>query len=242
MGAKRRPARAKRDLPTGIAVHEARGRDGSVRERFRVRVQWEGRQVSVGLYDTLTDARAALDLARGEVAARTFVPPSERRKRAHERRQEEARDAVTVREWSEQWLARLEAGHTRNGRARSAGTLTSYRSTLQAHILPALGGRRLRDVSRNDVEGLLETLRDRPGAWNNVLRTLRALYGEAIRLEVGGVQISPVRAPERPVMLSEEGRTLEPVQVAQLAAAMPEGMGLIVLLSAWCALRQGGGR
>lgn len=238
--AKRRPARAKKDLPAGIAMHRAAGRDGQPdRWRYRVRLQWEGRQVSIGLFDTLTDAKAARDRAAGEIASRTFVPPSQRRAEARKKAEEERLQAVTVEQWSQQWLKRLQSGQTRNGKARSSGTITSYRSTLSAHVLPALGHVRLADVTREDVDGLLATVADQSGAWNNVLRTVRAMFGEAIRAEVGGVEVSPVRAPEKPVRLSEEGRTLEPEQVAALARAMPDGLGLTVLLAAWCALRQG---
>ena len=117
--------------------------------------------MSIGLFDTLTDAKAARDRAAGEIASRTFVPPYQRRAEARKKAEEERLQAVTVEQWSQQWLKRLQSGQTRNGKARSSGTITSYRSTLNAHVLPALGHVRLADVTRKDVDGLLATSRGR---------------------------------------------------------------------------------
>lgn len=46
-------------LPRGITRY---------RSRYRVRMNHEGHTHSLGMFDTLTDARAALDIARGEAA------------------------------------------------------------------------------------------------------------------------------------------------------------------------------
>ena len=57
-------------LPRGVTRY---------RGRYRVRIDNEGRTHSLGMFDTLTDARAALDIARGQIARGRFVPPAERR-------------------------------------------------------------------------------------------------------------------------------------------------------------------
>ena len=55
-------------LPRGVARY---------RGRYRVRVDYEGRTHSLGVYETLTDARAALDIARGQIfAAVSWRQPS----------------------------------------------------------------------------------------------------------------------------------------------------------------------
>ena len=92
-------------LPRGIVRHGG---------RYRVRVDDEGRTHSLGVYDTLTDARAALDIARGHMARGLFVPPAERRSaRKAEVAMVEAQ-SVTLKEWSEKWLLALEANPDRS--------------------------------------------------------------------------------------------------------------------------------
>ena len=96
-------------LPRGVTRY---------RGRYRVRVDYEGRTHSLGMFDTLTDARAALDITRGQIARGRFVPPAERRSaRKAEVAMVEAQ-SVTLKEWSEKWLAALEA---------NALTLRAYR-------------------------------------------------------------------------------------------------------------------
>ena len=100
-------------LPRGVTRY---------RGRYRVRVDYEGRTHSLGMFDTLTDARAALDITRGQIARGRFVPPAERRSaRKAEVAMVEAQ-SVTLKEWSEKWLAALEA---------NALTLRAYRGSWQ---------------------------------------------------------------------------------------------------------------
>ena len=105
-------------LPRGVTRY---------RGRYRVRVDYEGRTHSLGMFDTPTDARAALDITRGQIARGRFVPPAERRSaRKAEVAMVEAQ-SVTLKEWSEKWLAALEANPD-----RSPATVVSYRSVRVA--------------------------------------------------------------------------------------------------------------
>src|SRR5690554_883444 len=74
---------------------------------WRVRVYWEGRQWHVGTYEKEEFAEIALDIARGQLAAGTFVPPAIRRKQRKAEEAENLADRLTVREWSDQWLELL---------------------------------------------------------------------------------------------------------------------------------------
>ena len=56
-------------LPRGVTRY---------RDRYRVRVDDEGQTHALGMFDTLTDARAALDITCGQIARGLFVPPAER--------------------------------------------------------------------------------------------------------------------------------------------------------------------
>lgn len=82
----RRPSKDKK-LPRGISVEEG---------RYRVRIYVDGKQHGLGMYDTLTDAKAVLAIARGEKARGTFVPPAEKRRQSREQQEREAAEALSV--------------------------------------------------------------------------------------------------------------------------------------------------
>src|SRR5690606_21105940 len=82
-----------------------------------------------------------------------FVPPAARRAahRAEAERQES--QSMTLREWSEKWLAALDANPDRSG-----GTIVAYRSVLKNHIVPQLGDIPLVDLTTELVAEHLATL------------------------------------------------------------------------------------
>ncbi|MFV0634632.1 tyrosine-type recombinase/integrase [Demequina sp.] len=217
-------------LPPGVSM--------TAQGKFRVRVYWRGTQHSIGIYYTLGDAKAAMAIARSEMARGIFIPPSQMRQ---DRASQDVLDAIaatTVREWAEDWLSRLE------GAERSPGTLRSYASTLNAHILPALGHMRLVDVTSTDVDAMLDTLKAKPGAWTNVARTTRAMFLAAVSAGAGGVTVSPVTT-QIASSRTKRSRTFDrmdlatPAEVRAMAKAMPVALELAVMLGAWCAMRQG---
>lgn len=213
-------------LPTGID----RRPDG----KLRVRVSWEGRQVAVGNYFTLTDAKAALAIARGQMARGTFIPTLEVRRRRKQARAEEAARRVTIRDWSATWLEDLE----RMG--RSPGTITSYRSTLNAHILPMVGDMALHELTPDHITGITAPLS--PSVTRNIIRTISAMFGAAVKAGAGGVTASPtallsVKKTRR--AHGDETYHATPEEVGQLAAEMPAQLRAAVWLAAACDLRLG---
>lgn len=145
-------------LPRGISLY----RSG----RYRVRLTVDGEIHSLGVYDTLTDAKAALAIAHAEKVRGTFVPPA--RLRAARRAEAER---------AEEWLEHLDE----KGGAESS--IVTHRSVLRAHVLPVLGEARLVDIEPSDIDELIAGVRARPSKRNpkakangvapNVLRTLR---------------------------------------------------------------------
>src|SRR5699024_2645831 len=149
---------------------------------------------SLGASYSLKDARAGLGTARSQKALGTFVPPAERRRQLKALREQERREAITVRAWADVWLEALE---TDSDRPRSPGTIRSYRSTLNAHVLAPIGHMNLKDVTPEHVEAVLEAARGKgktasTSAPRNVARTLRAMFNAAITAEAGGVEENPV--------------------------------------------------
>lgn len=92
------------------------------RDHYRVRVDYGGQTHALGNVRHSTDARAALDITRGQIARSLFVPPAERGAEAAKA----AAQSVTLSQWSETWLADLEAAPD-----RSRATVVSYRSVLR---------------------------------------------------------------------------------------------------------------
>ncbi|MGC4174281.1 tyrosine-type recombinase/integrase [Demequina sp.] len=172
------------------------------------------------------------------MARRIFIPPRELRASRRSREVEELRGALTVREWADDWLARLaDAG-------RSPGTTRSYRSTLDAHVLPAIGAMRLAEVSQDDVDAMLAKLKGKPGAWANAARTTRSLFLAAVSARAGGLTESPVSITIPKPVKSRETTVRDtdlatPAEVRAMAAGMPPALAIGVLLAAWCSLRLG---
>lgn len=225
-------------LPRGISL--------SARGGYRVRVTFGGRQVQVGEFDRLEHARATLDIARGDIARGSFIPPlTLRAQRAAEKVVQEAR-TLTVAQWSEQWLRELEAC----GRAK--GTLVSYRSHLDRYLLPAFGGVPLGELGSDQINEFMEGLVSLPssrgargsrnGVVDHVGRTFRAMLNSAVRAGAGGLSESPFRyalVDPKAKRAASEDDVASPEEVAALAAAMPGHFSLAVLLAAYCSLRIG---
>src|SRR5699024_6483923 len=177
------------------------------------------------MYDTLTDAKAVLAIARGEKARGTFVPPAEKRRRMREQAEREKADAITVSDLAEQWLDHL----TTEGRA--ASTIVTHRSTLKVHVLPVLGDVQVTKVTPGLLQGLLS---DIPNAIprRNAGRTLQTMLNFAARpREKGGVlDTSPFQAtiekPKTSTSRIDRHKIASRAEVAALTAAMPPELAL----------------
>lgn len=223
-------------LPRGIVMH---------RGLYRVRITVEGKRHLVGDYVSLTDAKAALTLAKADVVRGTYKTPGEVRGERQAAREREAaalavakaleEKELTVSAWADRWLGQLiETG-------RSDGTLRTYRSTLSCHILPALGGKRLGEVTQDDVDRLLRS-RKTPAVRTNVSRVLRSLYLAAVDQAVGGLTAVPFRlhVPRPQVARGlDSSKVATPDQVRALAKALPERLSLAAYLAAIMSLRLG---
>lgn len=223
-------------LPRGIVIH---------RGLYRVRITVDGKRHLVGDYANLTDAKAALAIAKADVVRGAYVSPEDAKL---ERQAAKAREAavlaaaksleekeVTVSSWSGQWLDQLvETG-------RSDGTLRTYRSTLSRHILPALGKKKLGEVTQDDADRLLRS-RKTPAVRTNVSRVLRSLYLAAVDQGVGGLNAVPFRlhVPKPQVARGlDSSKVATPDQVRALAEALPERLSLAAYLAAIMSLRLG---
>lgn len=224
------------ELPRGIQLY---------RGAYRVRVSYQGKRHMVGSYLSLAEAKAALTLAKADIVRGTYKTPEEvQGERLAEREREAAALAVAkaleekelaVSAWAEKWLDQLvETG-------RSDGTLRTYRSTLSRHILPALGKKKLGEVSQDDVDRLLRS-RKTPAVRTNVSRVLRSLYLAAVDQGEGGLSAVPFRlhVPRPQVARGlDSSKVATPEQVRALAEALPKQLSLAAYLAAIMSLRLG---
>lgn len=224
------------ELPRGIQLY---------RGAYRVRVSYQGKRHMVGSYRSLAEAKAALTLAKADIVRGAYKTPEEvQGERLAAREREAAALAVakaleekelTVSAWAEKWLDQLvETG-------RSDGTLRTYRSTLSRHILPALGKKKLGEVSQDDVDRLLRS-RKTPAVRTNVSRVLRSLYLAAVDQGEGGLTAVPFRlhVPKPQVARGlDSSKVATPEQVRALAEALPDYLSLAAYLAAIMSLRLG---
>lgn len=224
------------DLPRGIIRY---------RDRYRVRITIDGQRHLVGDYDNLTDAKRALTLAKADVLRGMYTTAEQRRAEKEAERAREAAAlaaveaararAITVSDWADEWLRLL----AEEGRAD--GTIRSYRSNLDRHIIPAIGEKRLGEVTQEDVDRLLRSCKT-ASLTANTGRTLRSMYRTAVERRIGGLTEMPFRVRIQGVRSAptlDSSKVATPAQVRALADAMPARLALSVMLAAVMSLRLG---
>jgi len=132
---------------------------------------------------------------------------------AHFRRLESG--AMTVNELTDKYLEAAKTMPTRTGRVKAATTLKADHYRVNAHIRPALGTRRVQDLTRGDIQDFLENVaagrctrpprsqklrgranaRGGQGTATRTLGLLGAMLTYAVRLEV--IEFNPVFGVQR---------------------------------------------
>lgn len=75
---------------------------------------------------------------------------------------QELRDAPTVKELCERYLAAAQVGRlpTRRGGTKKASTLAADKSRIDAHVLPLLGNKKARSITTADLEAFMHDVAD----------------------------------------------------------------------------------
>lgn len=119
-----------------------------------------------------------------------------------------AGDALTAdsrfKKAAEMWFAKFEAAA--NAGSRSLGSVDTYRSILDRHVLPGLGDVRLREATVPRVDAFLDALRRNVGV--STAKTARSVVSGVLGLAVrhGALDMNPTRETAR----LEKGRTKGP--------------------------------
>ena len=219
-----------RVLPTGKKV-----------ALVRIRVDGKSRREKIGLLGpalSIDEARrrAALTLANAAVGMSADEPSGQPVAGARARlRQPEPTPSkiVTLRELAARFIRVHVDVHLK------PRTAARYRSHLAHDILPVLGDRDFRSITRSDIQDLHASMKDRPGAANNMVLLMGSLYTRIIddweladmRNPAHGLRHFPIRKRERFLTPEERQRVNA---VIQAGLKTPVGRrGHLKLASVW---------
>ena len=105
-------------------------------------------------------------------------------------------EGLTVGEWAEQWLTLYKADVEHN-------TLAMYRNAVDKHIKKALGSLRLSALKTSHVQGLINSLSDKPRTAEVVKLTMSQMIKQAIVSEyiykdiMAGIKLPKKQKPQK---------------------------------------------
>jgi len=164
------------------------------------------------------DAEGWLHRQRRAVEGEDWTPPAAPKPRS-----------VTVAGYADAWLS---------DRDIKPRTRHHYRYLLDRHILPTFGTMLVKAVSPAAVRAWHASLDTGPTARAHAYALLRSIMGTAVEDEI--IPTNPCRI--RSASTVKRARQIRPAGLDELTTIterMPERLRLLVLLSAWCALRFG---
>jgi integrase len=147
-----------------------------------------------------------------------------------------------VREAAEKMIEGMRCGTVRNrsGDVYKPSAIRGYEDALRRYVLDALGGLRLGDVQRRDVQRLADELlaeaRD-PSTIRNAIMPLRVLYRRA--LEDGDVSVNPTTGLRLPAVRGNRDRIASPAEAAALLDALPQQDRALWATALYAGLRRG---
>jgi integrase len=133
---------------------------------------------------------------------------------------------VTLREAWDAWSEGAKAGliRTRSGDAYKPSCLRSYEQAMRDRVLPDLGGSRLSEVRRVDVQDLVDRLQAHgldASTIRNTIAPLRVVYRRAFSR--GEVAVNPAVGLELPAVRGRRDRIASPNEAGKLLAALLTG-------------------
>ena len=198
----------------------ARRHFGTVRRRSSGRWQavyeYQGKSVSVGVFPSKADAQARLSAIEIELRRGTWTDPRAGR--------------ITLTEYAERWLERRPGLGIR--------TRELYEYLLRKYIGPSLGHHFITNLTPEQVREWHADLATRlPSTAAKSYRLLSTIMKTAA-LD-GLISSTPCRVVGASMEHSDERPVASVDDVAQLEAAMPGNLRIVVSLATWCQLRRG---
>ncbi len=228
----------KRKVPTGIELRHSRG--CAARDGYRCNCEPSYRAIvydrrSNSLVRQTFSGKGALSAAKQWRA--DSIAAQGRGKNITPSRQ-------TLREAAKQWLSGAEADPptilNRSGHPYKPSVLRGYRHDLSEYVLDDLGGMRLTDVRRADLQALVDRL---VGAGHsgskvrNIVVAVRVVFRHA--LERDEVNANPASGLRLPNGVGRRDRAASASEAAELLAALPDDLRPIYATAFYGGLRRG---
>lgn len=128
----------------------------------------------------------------------------------------------------------------RSGDPYKPATIRSYEYDFNKQVRPRLGKYRLHEITRRDVQDLVDDLNDAglaASTLRNKIDPIRVVFRRAIRDELG--VLNPCDNLEMPAVRPERKRALGPGEVVRLIAALPECDQALWATAFYAGLRRG---
>jgi integrase len=149
---------------------------------------------------------------------------------------------MTLRDAWEAWNEGAKSGfvRTKSGDLYKPSALRGYEQAMRDRVLPDLGGARLSEIRRVDVQDLVDRLQAAgldPSTIRNAIAPLRAVYRRAFTR--GEVAVNPTAGLELPAVRGRRDRIASPDEAARLLAALGESDRAVWATAMYAGLRRG---
>src|SRR4051812_28968346 len=150
--------------------------------------------------------------------------------------------SMTLRDAAEAWLAGVHAGAIRNrsGHTYKPSAIRGYETALVARVLPELGGARLSELRRVDLQDFADRLCAAgldASTVRNTLMPLRVIFRRAVAR--GDLAVNPTAGLELPAVEGRRERIASPAEAGALLAALPERDRALWATALYAGLRRG---
>ncbi len=153
-----------------------------------------------------------------------------------------ASSSRTVRQAGELWISQARVGGVlnRSGDRYKPSVLRAYEHALRTYVFPDLGGLKLAELARPDVQALVDRVCEQgrsPSTVRNAILPLRAMCRRA--LARGEIVDNPTRGLELPAVRGKRERIAAPREAAALIAALPPTDRALWATAMYAGLRRG---
>jgi integrase len=149
---------------------------------------------------------------------------------------------LTLREAAGAWLAGARDGSIRNrsGDHYKPSVVRGYETSLRLRVLPELGGRKLSEIRRSDLQDFADRLLASgtdASTIRNSLMPLRAIFRRSVAR--GDVAVNPTSGLELPAVRGRRDRIASPEEAARLVEALLERDRALWATALYGGLRRG---